>query len=202
MRCSDIQDLLVTYWDMPEEDSQRILVEEHVETCASCREEFDIWRESADLIQVSALIAERPIPTRNLAESVMERIYSEEAWRLPVHNRIYNMTYKWRRNVSVALALSLAFFCVSFIYSLVSESRSQTLQSAIDSSGLLPEGALTAGMVDVTADMFQEMPVASISDPIVLKIGAISYPDYLVAVSLLGLIGILLILNWFSRTRT
>ncbi|MFD2612034.1 anti-sigma factor family protein [Paenibacillus gansuensis] len=201
MNCEEIQDLLGTYWDLPEEDPQRELVNRHLQTCRSCSEEFEIWRESEDLIQVSALIAERPSAENRIVQSVMDRIYAEESWKLPAHNRIYNTTYKWRRNVSAVLALCLAFFCVSFVYSLVSESHSQKVQTALDSSDLLPSGALTENGLQVSASVFQELPVASISDPIVLKVD-MSYPDYLVAVSLLGFISLLLLLNWFSRTKT
>jgi hypothetical protein len=204
MKCSEIQDVFGTYWDLPEDDHQKILVNEHLKTCASCSEEFEFWRESNDLIQVSALVTDRPVHYVHLTQNVMDRIYSDEGWKLPVSSRAYSISSKLRRNASTALAFCLTFFAISFIYSIVSESNSDDAQAFIDASGLLPAATALGDGADLigNSNFFQEMPVASISDPLVLKMGPITYPDYLVAVSLLGLISVLLFINWFSRTRT
>jgi hypothetical protein len=46
------------------------------------------------------------------------------------------------------------------------------------------------------------LPVASIGDPIVLALPLVdSYPNYLLVISMFGLIGTLLLLNWFMRIR-
>jgi hypothetical protein len=202
MKCNEIQDLFGNYWDLPEQDEQRILVNDHLARCAACREEFEFWKESADLIQVSALVADQPLSNSKLTKSVMERIYTDESWRLPVNSRSYRFGYKLRRNIFAVLAFCMVFFMASFIYSIVSESNTSDVQAFIDSSGLLPStDAMGDGEIAVSSDYFEQMPVASISDPIMLQMGPITYPDYLVAVSLLGLITVLLMLNWFSRTR-
>ncbi|MNW18862.1 hypothetical protein D3C71_2185930 [compost metagenome] len=52
----------------------------------------------------------------------------------------------------------------------------------------------------MAAGFYAEVPVASISDPFVLKVVP-AFPQYYVALSLLGLVMALLTLNWLSRTR-
>lgn len=70
------------------------------------------------------------------------------------------------------------------------------------------EEAGASGTMDSTFAMMGEgtglqtvvVPVASLSDPIVLRVTP-AMPEYWVALSLLGLVMMLLITNWFSRVR-
>ncbi len=202
MKCLQIQELFGLYWDLPEEDIRKRGVDEHIKHCTSCKEEFELWQESTNLIQNLGMgqteLKEMPVPT---SKQVMERIYTDESWRMPVANRTYTISYKMRRNVSAVLAFCLTLFVFSFVYSIVFEEPKEETYTYYNSTGLLPV-ANALGDSTSSAELVQGVPVASISDPLILDMGIIqSYPDYLVVVSLLGIVCLLLTLNWLSRIR-
>src|SRR5690242_13288279 len=118
MECREIQDLIGIYWDLPKDDIRRGSVDEHMKRCASCAEEFEIWQESTDLIQFSGSQLEMPGFYSKVSKGVMDRIYSDESWRIPVPDRIYTISYKSRRNISAIIAFCLALFLISFLYSI------------------------------------------------------------------------------------
>ncbi|HEY0827039.1 MAG TPA: zf-HC2 domain-containing protein [Bacilli bacterium] len=203
MKCEEVQDMLGTYWDFSEDDSDRIAVDVHLETCSSCSEEFNIWRESMTLIHTSAIRLVDPVKTSRIRSSVMDRIYSDEAWRIPIPDRVYSISYRLRMKMTVIIASCLALFMIGFIYSILSEDSLSLKGDNL--SGLFPAAsALGDGNIDSpnNSGTFKFVPVASISDPFFLKVNPIqSFPDYLLAISLLGLFCALLIMNWLSRIR-
>lgn len=206
MKCEKIREQIGGYWDLPETDPRRREVDEHVRTCPACSEEFKIWEESNRLIRRapkwsdSSDPASKPVP---IADKVMDRIYSEESWKLPVSERIHGLSYKLRRNLTLVIAFCMAVFMVSFFHSLFNRPVPRQ-QEAEDYAGIVPVASAvnhsdsTAG----TLDSLQGVPVASISDPLILRVGHMSAsPDYLLIISILGMALTILIMNWLMRVR-
>lgn len=206
MNCTEVQELFSSYWDLPEDDFRRIRVDEHIKRCTSCAEEFAMWEESMNLIQASSK-SSVPLPAR-ISDGVMNRIYSDESWRIPIPERVYAISYKLRRNLTAVFAFCLALFLLSFLYSFIDHNAGLSGDTSMNGqlTGLLPV-ANAQGEFDTDTASSQSgsmgLAVASLSDPLVLKVGPIetTYPNYFLVLSLLGLICALLIMNWLSRIK-
>jgi hypothetical protein len=205
MKCNEVQELFGVYFDVPAGDSTRTLVDNHVRDCSVCREEFEIWEQSAEWIRSAQVIPHPAVQPVFTTERVMSRIYAGESWRMPVPNKIYSIPYKIRRNLSLVITVCLAIFALSFLYSLTDQ---QTVDTAME--GPSPYGfhqAASASSGDATEGLnIREMNRSAVASASALirpvKIGPIhTSADYFLALSLLGLVCTLLIMNWFSRTR-
>lgn len=203
MKCNEVQEMLPVYWDLSDSDARRIMVDHHVQHCEDCREEYQIWQESTELIRRSRDdMTGSDAGAISISGKVMERIYENEAWRIPIPNRLYAISYKMRRNCTAVIAFCLALFMFGFLFSLVYNDASHKDASAESISfGLQPvasvhaEGSTSIKNVNLVASLTPQ-------DPFMLKVGPIqTYPDYLLALSLLGLVSTLLIMNWLSRTK-
>lgn len=203
MKCEEIQDVLVIYWDLPSHDTRRKEVDAHIEQCAACHEEFHIWKESTELIRSTIHEAKHPVKPASLSQKVMDRIYENEAWRMPIPDRIYAISYKLRRNLTAVIAMCLAMFMFSFLYSLVYEAPVEdSMASESISFGLQPVAAASGDMKASTINTAKLTASISPQDPFKFKAGTFdSVPDYMLVLSLLGLIFTLLIMNWLSRIK-
>jgi len=200
MKCEEIREMMPDYWDLPEGDWNRVRIDEHVKRCAGCAEEFQIWKESAELIQTAGLGQLEELPSqRNVSASVMERIYSDESWRLPVAERLYSIPHRLRVRLLALVAGCLALFGSAFFFNLVMpDAPSPTAPSA----GVIDVSALGESETEFSLASIEGVPVASVGDPVVLSLPVVdSYPDYLFVLSMLGLICALLTLNWLARIR-
>lgn len=198
MKCHDIRQTFGVYWDLAEDDPDRLLVNEHIDGCQECMEEFKLWEESERLIRSLSELDEVIGPVDHVNRGVMDRIYAEEAWYMPVPSRSHQFSRAFRRNAAVAIACCMAMFICGLFYMVTGNQDASTDMAKL--TGMLePVNAVSqSGMVG--EDIYAEIPVASISDPIVLKVVP-TFPQYWVALSILGMIMALLILNWLSRTR-
>ncbi|WP_219836550.1 anti-sigma factor [Paenibacillus sp. R14(2021)] len=199
MNCQNVQQTFGAYWDLAEDDSERQAVDEHLQTCERCREEFQIWEESEQLIRFFSEDSVELGPVDHVNHGVMDRIYSEQSWFMPIASRRYHFTKSFRRNVTIIMAFCLAMFVVGLFYLLTSTNDSSSVEVA-KLTGLIETANAASDNSVISADFYADVPVASISDPIVLNIVP-AVPQYYVALSVLGIIMTLLILNWFSRTR-
>jgi hypothetical protein len=208
MKCDDIQELFGIYFDLPDDDLRRKCVDEHILRCRDCAEEFEIWLESTSLIREIHVTPQMPSKSTHIANNVMNRIYEDESWRIPVSDRIYQIPYKLRRNLTAIIALCLAVFVVSFLVNLVYPSHSilNTVEASPSGFNTIASAAGKAAGIMTVADKeaFSEAAVASTSALIVdpIKLSYIHTPNYWLALSLLGLISALLTMNWLSRTRS
>ncbi|MDD9267657.1 anti-sigma factor family protein [Paenibacillus sp. GCM10023248] len=208
MKCSEIQELFGVYWDLPNDDLRRTAVDEHIATCAECAEEFQIWEESTILIRTSAIEGELPDYEPMVSSKVMNRIYEDESWRIPVTERMYTISYKLRRNLTAVFALFLALFAFSFLFAVVYDGTPESTIAAADNSLFdlqAPQAMKSTGtesmnghkMVDAVASLNP-----SFMEPLRFHVGPIhSYPHYLLVISILGLITTIIIMNWLSRTK-
>lgn len=199
MKCLEVQQSLGTYWDLSESDAERLGIDQHLETCELCREEFRIWEESELLIRSFSMNGDEFTPVDDMNRDVMDRIYSEQAWYMPVASRSYQFTRTFRRNITATIACCLAMFVCGLFYILTSSNDGSSSQ-VVKLTGLLETANATGDNALISADFYADVPVASISDPLVLNVMP-TIPQYWVALSLLGMIMTLLILNWFTRTR-
>jgi hypothetical protein len=200
MNCNELIELLGEYWDLPDNDIRRASANRHLDSCSSCREEFEIWKVSTDLIQSSKDAEQQFELHKPISIDVMSRIYKDESWRLPVAFKSYTFTYKVRRNIMATFALFMALFIATFINSLTNGSATST--DFTDLTGIIDTAHADAMTVDGKPAMFDGIPVASISAPTILRMGPIqTYTDYLLALSILGFVFTLLIMNWLSRLR-
>lgn len=205
MKCLEAQESLGTYWDLPAHDPHRQQVKEHLAGCDSCRAEFEIWQESRDLIQIASH-DQTAIPRKKetaFSLSVMDRIYQDESWRMPVNERTYRWSARLRRNLSAVIAFCLALFIVSLFASVFDTQPADEvvlygLKAPATAIVESDDGSVTVGGQSDTMKLL----VASISEPTAIRMEAVPKdPNYYVAFSLLGLISALLIMNWLSRVR-
>jgi hypothetical protein len=208
MKCDDIQELFGIYFDLPDDDLRRKCVDEHILRCPVCAEEFEIWLESTNLIRSMHEIPLMPRKSTPIADKVMNRIYEDESWRIPVTDRIYQIPYKLRRNLTAIIALCLAVFVVSFLFNLVYPSHTTLTAVEASPSGFnqvaSAAGVISSSEVVSESKAFSKTALASTSALIVepIKLSYIHTPNYWLALSLLGLISTLLTMNWLSRTRS
>jgi predicted anti-sigma-YlaC factor YlaD len=205
MNCSEAQELFGIYFDLHPDDSRRVRADVHIRSCEACAEEFRLWEESRDLIRfVQEDKTAVPEPAR-ISGSVMDRIYRDESWRIPVSEKMYAIPYKLRRNLIAVIAFCLALFAVSFVYTLLGHpgaakmaEHSPHIGSVISPINISAEDKTAAPDLGPTA-------VASVGNTMFapVKLGTINKsPDYWLVLSLVGLTSALLIMNWLSRTRT
>lgn len=222
MNCADVQKILEQYMDMKPEDPRRLQVDEHAAQCQTCADELAFWQESYHWIQAeqdsptfgdapwntapsneskSAAGISAPESTGSLAGSVMNQIYSKESWRIPVTDRIYSIPYRAHRNLTAFIALCIAVFVFSFLYSLVVRDTTDPL--AVEHNKFGFHQAVNASdnySADMSLNIGDSFPSQVLIEP--LKLGPIqSIPDYLVVLSFLGITAALLILNWWSRMK-
>jgi hypothetical protein len=200
MNCNDAQDKFGEYWDLSEHDEVRLAIDTHLQECTECAEQFRLWEESEDMIRFLSEEEDTLGPTEHVNRSVMDRIYAEESWLMPVPHKSYHFSKSFRRNLALIIAACMAMFASAFFVFIFDNQGGASQAEVAELSGLM-DTANASGEGVVTAGFYAEVPVASISDPFVLKVMP-AFPQYYVALSLLGIIMTLLILNWLSRTRS
>lgn len=198
--CGLIQERFVDYWEGTAEEADRQQVEKHLAGCTACAEEFRLWEESSRLIRELQLNEEWPeddAVVDELNRSVMNRIYADQRWSRPLSRRSYVFSGAFRMRVSGLLAAIMAIFLCGLFYTVSDRLHAPHAQA----SGIMETAdAFRTGTHASSSGMLVEVPVASLSDPIVLRANA-TMPEYWVVLSLLGALMTLLIMNWFSRVR-
>ncbi|MFC5531767.1 anti-sigma factor family protein [Cohnella yongneupensis] len=199
MKCDEAGEWFGIYWDLPEDSPERLAVDLHVRSCPTCAEEFRMWEESAAIIQElpeDDRLFEEPATAQIMNENVMNRIYSEQSWFLPPVRRTYAFSYGFKRKIAALLAGLLAVFVSGFLYTTIGNAD----RSGHDFSGVMDTANAFAASHSFGDNMHLEVPVAGLSDPIMLNVSP-AMPQYWIALSMLGIVMTLLILNWLSRVR-
>jgi hypothetical protein len=199
MNCEETGEWFGVYRDLPEDSTERLAVDLHVKGCRECSEEFSMWEQSALLIHEFPIHdggQEEFISSDWVNENVMNRIYTEQSWYMPAVRRTYSFSFAFRRKVAGILAALLAIFVCGFLYT-----------SFGHVSGINGDGSNVMKTAEFSVNhQFSDsehlnIPLASISEPYMLNVTP-AMPEYWVALSMLGMIMTLLILNWFSRVRS
>ncbi|CAM4219169.1 anti-sigma factor family protein [Paenibacillus tarimensis] len=201
MNCREAEELFGIVWDLPENDPERLAFEQHLIECEGCAEQFAIWEESEAMIRDLSLEMPESAPIDHVNRGVMERIYKEESWLMPVTERSYRFTRSFRRNIAAAIASCMAMFVSGLFYFLFGYSGNSSSNEVVKMTGLIETADANNPGATISLDYYQEVPVASISDPLVLQVVP-KIPEYWIALSILGIIMTLLFMNWLSRTRS
>jgi hypothetical protein len=211
MKCEDIRELLSVYWSLPANDVRRTAVDNHNETCEVCNEEFKLWEASEYMIrsEMEGYITTEISNDQSISSNVMQRIYSDESWRMPVQSRMYAVSDKSRRNLTLVLAFCLALFVGSFLFALVGNvfvPIDETMGSNNSVYSIQTPQTLEASSNKLTHEYNMATAVASVSqtfvDPFPFHIGPIqSYSHFLLILSILGFITAILVMNWFTRVK-
>ncbi|MFF2482179.1 anti-sigma factor family protein [Paenibacillus sp. NPDC058071] len=201
MTCEEIQARFSVYLDLAEDDGEREEMEAHLLECEQCAEQFRLWEESESMIHLlsdSAENSETFGPLDHVNRAVMERIYAEDSWLKPVVEKSYHFSKSFRRNLAIVIAGCMAVFACALIFFVTENKASTPPEQMAQLTGLMDTANVSGSSLVITADY--EVPVAGVTDPFVLQVVP-SYPQYWAALSLLGIVITLLILNWLSRTR-
>lgn len=201
MKCEDAQLRFGAYWDMSDDDKEKVELEAHLLECELCEEQFGFWQKSDDLIRQFSESPSMVGPSDHINRSVMERIYMEQSWYMPVPSKSYHFSKSFRRNAAILIAGCMAMFACSFFIFVFDHKDAASHEEIQQLTGLIDAANASGDNVFLKAGFYAEVPVASISDPFVLQVVP-AFPQYYVALSLLGLVVALLIMNWLSRTRS
>jgi hypothetical protein len=201
MNCNETERKFGEYWDLSEHDEERKAIDRHLLECRDCAEQFRLWEESEELIRGLTEEDNFVGEVEHVNRSVMERIYAEQSWLMPVPHKSYQFSKSLRRNVAIIVAACMAMFACAFIVFVFDHGDSGTSMEIAELSGLMDTANVTGDGMVVKASFLTGVPMASISDPFVLQVMP-AFPQYYVALSMLGIVMTLLILNWLSRTRS
>lgn len=117
MNCNDAQEKFGEYWDLSETDEDRAAIDQHLLECTECAEQFQLWEESEDMIRFLSEEDDNLALTDHVNRNVMDRIYAEQSWLMPVPNKSYHFSKSFRRNIAIIVAACMAMFASAFLYS-------------------------------------------------------------------------------------
>jgi hypothetical protein len=200
MKCEEAAEWFGSYRDLPEHSAESLRVDLHISECKLCMEEFLMWEQSAQLIHdlpSSDYEQDEPISTDWVNQNVMNRIYSEQSWYLPAVRRTYSFSFTFRKKIAGLLAALFTIFICGFLYT----SNDRWNGGGSEGSGVMETASAFSVRQQFGNSVHLDVPVASLSDPIMLNVSP-AMPEYWIALSMLGMIMTLLILNWFSRVRS
>lgn len=201
MNCKQVDELLHKYWQLDEENPLRIEIEAHLFDCEQCAAKLDLETIAFPVLECEESTAPFSFEqSQSISSTVMNRIYEEESWFMPISTKRYQFTKSFRRNVSIIIASCLAMFSLAlfvFVYDYY-DSASSAQKTAI--SGLVDVANAAATTHVHTSIYSSSIPVASISEPIVMQVVP-TFPQYYVALSFVGIVLTLLVMSWFTRTK-
>lgn len=201
MKCAEVEAYYKLYWKMDENDPIRVEVEAHLLECEYCANELNIQLDEIDFLKQSlhdTIVTSHDIDYVN--RQVMDRIYAEESWYIPVASKRYYFSKAFRRNIAIIVASCMAMFSLALYFFIFDYSKENLQYANTSVSGLVDIANAASDGAVKSAIYMTEIPVASISEPIVMKVVP-TFPQYYVAFSLLGFILTLLLLNWLTRMR-
>lgn len=198
LKCDDILKYIDQYWLMDDSNNLKIEIEAHLCDCEHCSQLFDVGLFSIDepsSWQTQTMTADGV----KITQDVMSRIYSEDSWAKPVQEKSYQFTKKFKRNTGIVVAASIVILFIGLFSFLSQDAQVASNYTEVTESGVIDVAVATSS--SPTTDILTEhVAVASLSDPIIME-AVPSYSQYYVALAIIAIIGTLLILNWFTRTK-
>lgn len=201
MKCDDILKYVDQYWTMDDNNLTKIEIEAHLCDCEHCANLFDLgmfsshqsstWSDNSDF----SMTADGVRVTNN----VMDRIYEENDWAMPVYKRKYQFTQSFKRNIAIIISASLTMLFIAMFTFLSQDGHVSSNKIEASQSGVIDVGVAKSSTQSIDI-LSEHVAVASLTDPIVMK-AVPTYSHYYIALSIIAIIGTLLILNWFSRTK-
>ncbi|MFD2672912.1 anti-sigma factor family protein [Marinicrinis sediminis] len=204
MKCEDVRHALVDYWDLPDHDIRRLKIDHHVKQCASCQQEYELWKASREWMHDAQHEFDRQSSEPSAVTSqVMQRIYQTDGWRLPIERKGLALSFRQRFSFAVLLSFFLAVFLFSFVHlAMQEEVQSFNPQEML---GFVPVASneYSQGAVEKAAFSMEGIVVASVGEPYLLSMdGMEQNPNYFMIFSLFGFISVIFLLNWLSRIRS
>lgn len=204
MNCKQVDELLHTYWQLDEENPLRIEIEAHMFDCDMCAAKLDLEPLSFPVLDCEESVVPSGsgsnISQQQISSTVMQRIYEEETWYMPIANKRYQFSKSFRRNVAIIIASCLAMFSIALFLFIFDYHLDFTASTATTVSGIVDVANAASNHNAHTSIYTSSIPVASISEPIVLQVVP-QFPQYYVALSFVGIVMTLLVMSWFTRTR-
>ncbi|WP_046226709.1 anti-sigma factor [Paenibacillus dauci] len=206
MNCREAEELFGIYWDLMPDDPRRLALDEHVRECPDCATEFEVWRESHELIQAEAAqLEEMPTMTiraENINRNVMDRIYAESPWLVQTDVKRGPISRLFRRRLSVWMSSLIAVFICSSIYLTLDMTGTFEQQPQPERvSGIVPTAVATG---DDNTVVYSSLHFAGsergLIDPLVIPMNP-SHPQYWMILSLVGMLLALVSLRWLARTK-
>ncbi|CAH8771442.1 zf-HC2 domain-containing protein [Paenibacillus dendritiformis] len=196
MKCAEALEWMPVYSELPEDDPQRLAIEKHLSECESCAEQYSVWAASEEWMEDDSDIDVREASDSGFSPArVMNMIYEEQDWLVPVHQRSQTWSLRSRNTLAGIVAFCMGIFLCALIVLLVRREQS----NIEDISGVIPT-VVAGGDHTGWGNMTIGVPVASISDPVILQVVP-TIPHYWIALSLFGVTFALLLLNWLTRVR-
>jgi predicted anti-sigma-YlaC factor YlaD len=177
MTCSIIREGFSFYDELHDGDQRKKQMDEHLSTCGQCRQEFQVWQESLQLIREHG----QQIPEGGrISERVMARIFDEQPWH---HSPLSQIN---QRNSSLKYSLQ-AILVACFLIGI-----------GIMSYALIGDMNATESLTRTTV----EHTLVSLNDPAHTEIAKPeNLYDELLALAISMTIGLLLLLSWFNRVQ-
>lgn len=198
IKCDDILKYIDQYWLMDDNNITKIEIEAHLCDCEHCAGLFDL----GVLSPSHSSSWDEPAMTADgvrISDHVMNRIYQEQDWAMPIYKKKYKFSKAFKRNIVLGIAASLALFFVAIFTMLSEDGQVSSNKVEANQSGVI-DVVVAKGSVQATDVLAEHVAVASLSDPIIMK-AVPTYSQYYIALAIIAIIGILLVLNWFSRTK-
>ncbi|WP_028593546.1 hypothetical protein [Paenibacillus assamensis] len=201
MKCAEALEWISVYSDMPEDDPQRLSIQSHLSVCEGCAEEYLIWAASEawtdDLVESSLAEAEINGPITFDSSLVMDRIYSEQEWLMPVHRRSHVMSLKMRNILVGVMSFCIVVFMSSLIVMAVYPNKAETGPS--DQSGIIPTAIAGSNSTELDITI-GDVPYSETSEPLILQVVP-TIPEYWIVYSLVGIIIASLLYHYLARMR-
>lgn len=203
MKCAEALDWISVYTDMPADDPQRIEIEQHIQECEGCAEQYHIWEVSEQWDEemtdwsLRAVDWDDTAPVREFRpEDVMERIYNDSPWFTPAHRRGNRMNPRMRNLFAGIVTFCLAVFLSGMLAIAVTSGE----PSAKPETGIVP--TVIAGTSNSSLSNLEvNLPDLGETDPFLLHVVP-STPQYWIALSLLGMAIALITLHKLTRARS
>ncbi|USB34782.1 zf-HC2 domain-containing protein [Paenibacillus sp. YPG26] len=185
MNCREAQESFGLIWDVAADDPRRKNLEWHVLGCEDCAAEYEIWKETQDIIH-NLQIDIQPGQAERVNRAVMDRIYAESPWLAPGGPESRKTSQLLRRRMALWIAGFLTIFICSLLYFMI-PTTSEVQPPTGNHSGLLPVAIAGTDTV-MNTDHVYDMPDVSrgIIDPLIVKMSP-AYPQYWMLLSMLAL---------------
>lgn len=206
MKCDEAQDLMIEYSDqmLPEVTKRR--VDQHLASCDSCKEEYEVWAESSKLIRSDKEQSSQIVSTISIVDAVMARILSEEKWAIPIGRKVFTLTARMRR-IGASAAVILLMLCGFTIFAnsnqdaslagadFPSQSKMEVVSSALSSSD---------GIAEVTSEPDPATAIASTDSapaPVMIENASPNSggPNYSIILSFFGILITVIAMSWMMR---
>jgi len=223
MNCGRVRQRLASYWDMDERDPVRLEMDEHLARCPECRREWEIWRRCVEDVREFGFDEVPPVAFdgvdgsdgamrreteeaggvgrqmgggRSVSERVMARIYADEAWRMPLAWRPYAISPAWRRHAVALFAFFFGMFWFAFAYSLLAPRGPEPTPA--EYAAILEVATASPETPDSASASFAL--VSAVLDPAKIRTGPVDVStNYLLALSIWGIVFTLLVFHWFGK---